>query len=379
MKKTPLAILTSQPQNNLAVLTADLSVSDNGWYQLLPAGKFKARDGRPDDTIDGYWHLDAASAQAFISATKATAPKVLIDYDHQTLNTRKTGKKALAAAWLSTETDIEWRDGQGLYIRPDWTSAARRHIDEKEYAFFSAVFPYDKNGTPLYLRMAAITNDPGLVEIDPIAALAADISVNLSKSGTDIHLYGQTEDSVLNELLIKMLAQLGITVTGEPTREQATAALTALDALKTKADQSTELETQVATLSAQQHADVDLSKFVSVEAYNGVVTELAVLKAGSDKTSITSVIKAARESGKVVEAEVQYLTDFGNQQGVAALSAMLEKRPAIAALTAPQTQNKKPPDEKKKPGTLSDAELAVLSATGLTKEQYLASKQETRQ
>ncbi len=358
-----------------ACLTAAIE-DDDGWVQLLPAGKFKARDGRPHDTEDGYWHLDAATAEAMIAATKAVAPKVLVDYDHATLRVDQTGTPAPAAAWLSTQTDLEWREGKGLYIRPAWTDKAKAHIDANEYAFLSAVFPYDKLGRPLYLRMAAITNDPGLVGLDPVAALAADINVRLSSPGVDINLYGSTEDSVLNEQLKKLLAKLGITVDGELTDELSTAALAALDALQQKASKATELETQVATLSAKG-GDVDLTKYVSIEAYQGVVGQLAVLKAGSDEQSITSVIGDAKKAGKIVEAEVDYLTSFGKQQGVAALSAMLESRPAIAALSGQQTTSKQGLDDKKKSDSeLTDAEMAVLSATGLTKEQFLAAKQD---
>ncbi|MCV5889108.1 hypothetical protein OFN71_38470, partial [Escherichia coli] len=79
-------------------------------------------------------------------------------------------------------------------------------IDEKEYAFLSAVFPYDKSGKPLYLRMAAITNDPGITKMESVAALAADFNVRLSKNGVDVNLYGETEDAFVNEALKKLLA-----------------------------------------------------------------------------------------------------------------------------------------------------------------------------
>jgi phage I-like protein len=355
-----------------ACLTASIE-DDDGWVQLLPAGKFKARDGRPHDTDDGYWHLDAATAEAMIAATKAVAPKVLVDYDHATLRVEQTGSPAPAAAWLSTQTDLEWREGKGLYIRPAWTDKAKAHIDANEYAFLSAVFPYDKSGRPLYLRMAAITNDPGLVGLDPVAMLAADINVRLSSPGVDINLYGSTEDSVLNEQLKKLLAKLGIVVDGELTDELATAALTALDALQHKADKTAELETQVATLSA--NPNVDLAKFVSIEAYQGVVEQLAVLKAGSDEHSITSVISNAKKAGKIVEAEVNYLTSFGKQQGVAALSAMLEKRPAIAALSGQQTTTTTIKDTPKTNEELSQDQLAILKAAGVSKEQFLKNQE----
>lgn len=359
-----------------ASLSASLDADANadGWYQLLPAGKFKARDGRPHDTEDGYWHLDAESASALIAATQATSKKVLIDYEHATLTAKKTGSEAPAAAWLSS-TDIEWREGKGLYIRPSWTTKAKSHIDAMEYAFLSAVFPYDKQGRPLLLRMAALTNDPGLVDLEPVAALAAEFSLSFYHKNGSINLNGQTEDSLVNDLLKKLLAKVGIDVpdSGELTTEQQSAALTAIDGLKAKADSVGSLEQQVATLTAQ--SGTDLTKYVPIEMYNNMVGQMAVLSASTQTASLENVISAAKSEGKIIEAEVEYLTQFGQQQGVAALSAMLEKRPAIAALTAKQTKDQQPPKDEKKTDALTDDEMAVLSATGLTQEQYLAAKE----
>lgn len=378
MKKNPVtvavnvALLNASSFAGFATLSASLDIEDDGWYQLLPAGKFKARDGRPHDTEDGYWHLDAESAAALIAATKSTSEKVLIDYEHATLRAKETGSPAPAAAWLSS-SDIEWREGKGLYIRPSWTEKAKYHIDAKEYAFLSAVFPYDKSGRPLLLRMAAITNDPGLVGLEPIAELAADFNLNFYHQNGSINLYGQTEDSLVNELLKKLLAKVGIDVpeSGELTQEQQTAALSAIDELKAQAET---LQAQVVELSAKADG-VDLTKFVPVETYNALVGQVAVLSASSSEKSLEKVIADAKADGKVIEAEIDYLTQFGQQQGVAALSAMLEKRPAIAALTAKQTKTQTPPaDHQKKDGELTQDELAVLSATGLTQEQYLAAK-----
>ncbi|WP_313897251.1 phage protease, partial [Vibrio sp. Vb0877] len=180
----------------------------------------------------------------------------------------------------------------------------------------------------------------------------------------------------MNELLKKLLAKVGIDVpeSGELTQEQQTAALSAIDALKTKADTAESLQTQVAELSARD--GVDLAKFVPVEAYNALVGKMAALSASFSDESLEKVIADAKAEGKVIESEIDYLTQFGQQQGVAALSAMLEKRPAIAALTAKQTKTQTPPaDHQKKDGELSQEELAVLSATGLTQEQYLAAKE----
>lgn len=72
-----------------------------------------------------------------------------------------------------------------------------------------------------------------------------------------------------------------------------------------------------------------------------------------------------------MEAEVDYLKQFGKQQGVAALSAMLEKRPQIAVLSAQQTQTTKveKPVEK---GTavLSAADKEAAKLLGISEQDY---------
>ncbi|EJF7776011.1 protease, partial [Salmonella enterica subsp. enterica] len=60
--KTP----KTTPNKRIAVLSAAMTDSADGWYQLLPAGYFSARDGRPEDVPGGQWFIDAAVAERFI-------------------------------------------------------------------------------------------------------------------------------------------------------------------------------------------------------------------------------------------------------------------------------------------------------------------------
>ncbi|STQ75533.1 phage protease [Grimontia hollisae] len=349
-----------------ASLSAEIVIEADGWAQLLPAGVFKARDGRPHDTADGQWHLDASIAAAFISATRAIAPRILIDYDHQALKARENSGPVPAAAWL-TPTEMEWREGQGLFIKPDWTDKARELIANKEYAYLSAVFPYDEQGRPLYLRMAALTNDPAVLGMEPLAALSADFNLSFHTPNSTINLYGTTEDNLVNELLMQLLGKLGIELAegSEPTKEQATAALSALDTMKTTAAKAGDLEGKVAALSAENQS--------LTNAYNGVTERVAALSAENETGAVSQAIDKAKSDGRIVEAEVEYLTGFGKQHGVAALSAMLDKRPRIAALSAQQTQTTQPAS--KQDPDLTDEDLAVLSACGLDKETYLKNKE----
>jgi phage I-like protein len=67
------------------------------------------------------------------------------------------------------------------------------------------------------------------------------------------------------------------------------------------------------------------------------------------------LVDEAQASGKVLAAELDYLTGFAEQQGVAALKALLDGRPNIAALSNAQTTETNQPNEQ-------DTNIAKLSA-----------------
>ncbi|MGS4906624.1 phage protease [Aeromonas sp. 25-248] len=373
-----VAILNARPTTlGLAVLDAQLTQQDDGWYQLLPVGPFKARDGRPFDVPGGHWQLDKTIATTLINRAKALGQDILIDYDHQTLNVEKTGKEAPAAGWYNGD-EIEWREGEGLFIKPRWTERAAALVAAKEYRFLSAVFPYDAQGRPLELRMTAITNDPGVVGMQALAALSAQL-IQPGQPATF------TKENSMNELLKKLLAKLGIELTGDPTDEQLQKALTELDSLQASAKKAPELEaalsaekTALAALKAQmtsvqQGAQVDLAQFVPVATYNALVTQVAALTAQVDTTDAATLIKEARTAGKVVAAEEEYLTAYAAQKGVAALKALLEPRPAIAALTASQTAAVTLP-EKKGEAVLSAEDKYAADQLGISHEDFAKAK-----
>jgi phage I-like protein len=79
-------------------------------FKLLPAGKFRAKDGRPHG-LSG-WVMNDTSANTLLSASTQQADKYLIDYDHQTLHSKTNGQQAPAAGWFSA---LAWRPDDGLY------------------------------------------------------------------------------------------------------------------------------------------------------------------------------------------------------------------------------------------------------------------------
>ncbi|TNJ03231.1 hypothetical protein CF117_12305 [Aeromonas veronii] len=395
ISKTPysapfVAILQANPVNGerLAVLDAQLTPQGDGWYQLLPVGPFKARDGRPFDVASGHWQLDGKIAAALIARAKALGQDILIDYDHQTLKTDQNGQPAPAAGWYNAD-EIEWREGQGLFIKPRWTERAAALVAAKEYRFLSAVFPYDAQGRPLELRMTAITNDPGVVGMQALAALSALPASSLMSTqpgqlATSSHVTQQEKS--MNEHLIALLGKLGIQpgADGQFTAEQGIAALAALDTLQAIAKKAPELEVALtaertslaalkATVSTGQGGQIDLAKYVPVETYNALVTEVATLSAKVETTDAATLIKEARTQGKVVAAEEEYLTAYAAQKGVAALKALLEPRPAIAALAASQTTQVTLP-EKKGEAVLSADDKYAADQLGISYEEFAKAK-----
>ncbi len=366
LRNTSFAALSTSLAEDVGIasLAFDANANQDGWCQLLPAGHFSAVDGRPFDVVGGQWFIDKAIAERLISAALAATNDLVIDYEHQTLNADDNGHPAPAAGWFK---QIEWREESGLWIKPNWTKRAREFIDNGEYRFLSAVFPYDKNsGVPLSLHSAALVNRPG---IDGLASTALR-----AKNGTT-HSNHTSEDLPMNETLRKMLATLGIQVDANAalTDAQSTAALSALDLLTTNAGKVATLESSLASLKAKGADSVDLSKYVPAETYNALVVEVAALKAGDDKNSTQQLIKVAQESGKVLAMEVDYLTAFAEQQGVAALKTMLDSRSVLAALKGQQTDGRETTPAQGL-AVLSADEKEALRISGMTEEEYLKAK-----
>ncbi|MGA5655256.1 phage protease [Rahnella contaminans] len=339
-----------------------------GWKQLLPAGKFSARDGRPYDVPGGQWLMDEFAFQLITDRLKRLNQPVLIDYDHQTLYATENGQQAKAAGWVQPD-GFKFDAKNGLLIRPDMTDPAQALIDSKEYKYLSAVINYDQDTGRVYeVRMIAITNDPAIVGLKELAALSARI--NTPNPTTEI--------IPVTEEMKKLLGLLGITVEDGKTltAEQGAAALSAVQVLQTSAGTVAGLQQQVTALSAQPGGGIpDPSKYVPVAVVDGLTQQLAALSADKNGGDIGGIIEKARAEGRVFEAEVDWLKNYGKTQGVAALSAYVEKRPAIPGLTT--TQSSELPDKKDaNSAALSADDLAVIRVTGISQEDFIKARQQ---
>ncbi|CAM3932699.1 MULTISPECIES: phage protease [Pseudoalteromonas] len=340
---------------------------------VMPDGYFKSHDGRPFDVPANAWLLDQAAFELLKSTASTRTNDYHFDYEHQTLHAEENGKPAPASGWFNP-SDLEYVPGEGLYaLNVRWTPNARAHLKNDEYRFISPVFHYDKQtGRPTKLRHFALTNDPAVDGMDKVAVLKT--------SKTHVN----NGDTPMNAAQ-KLLSLLGVTVDGDNvTDADYTKATTALAALKAKADEADTLTTQlsnandaVAALKANSPNEVNLAKYVPVETYNALHTEMVALKSSSATQSVEQEVNKAKQDGRIIASEVEYLTSLGNQQGVAALKAVLDARSPIASLTAKQTTNTpKPENDKDGLAALTAEDKYAADQLGLSHAAFAKAKQE---
>lgn len=310
--------------------------------RLIPAGEFRAVDGRPSDCPA--WVMDAADGQRCVSAMAARDSASVIDYEHATLHAKRTGDKAPAAGWYQA---LEWRPDGLWAVRIDWTALAAAHIAAREYRYISPVFAYDKaSGHVQQLLHAALTNDPGLDGLTDLAALAA----SLFSPSTD------SQGIAMNDLLKKLLAALGLQDTA--TESEALAALAGL-------------KSNVATLSAQV-AHPDPARFVPIATLSALQAEhadlqgrLAALGAEVDGGKLDKIIVEALTAGKLTPATEVWARSYGKKD-LAGLSAFI----AAAAVAVKPGETQTGGQAAGGDGALSATELAVCGAMGLNPDDY---------
>lgn len=308
--------------------------------QLAPADVFKARDGRPHGLAG--WTLDEVSGPRVAAQAALRKTPLVIDYEHQTLNSADNGKPAPAAGWIKSLT---WHPGEGLFGLVEWTAQAEAMIAAKEYRFISPVPAFDrKTGEVLRLEMAALTNNPaldGLREIELRAAAKFDPAL---------------EDPQVNPILAALLTLLKLPE--DATEAQATAELKAL------LEDVTSKETKIVALTATQF---DAVKYVPIAVVDEMRNQIAALTASDRGREVDTLVKSALEDGRLLPAMEPWARDLGKSDFVA-LKAYVEAAQPIAALVGTQTRGKVPAGADGQ--GLSESDLAVYTQLGIDPEAY---------
>jgi phage I-like protein len=337
--------------------------------QLMPAGEFVARDGRPATVSKGRvlrWRLDDAAAATVVARVNGRATPVPIDYEHQMLNALENGQPAPASGYIRR---VEWRPGIGLFGAVEWTPRAAAMIEAKEYRYFSPVFSWDaETGDVLDLHQGALTNDPAL---DGLPAVTARAAARYQPS--------LTETNTMNPLLVAVLAALGLADT--TTEAQAIAALSAIKnkpdplaalrqslGLADNAD-ATVIATACSALKAKaDKATPDPALFAPIAVVEELKTAIAALTTRVANDDVTQLVDAGLKDGRLLPAQKEWAQALGKSD-VAALRSYLDKTPPIAALRGTQTEGVMP-DGSPNEHRLTDAELAVCRALEIAPAEY---------
>lgn len=285
-----------------------------GEAQLLPAGEFAARDGRPGPGKK--WSVSDEEGRAIAARLNALAQQtpVVIDYEHQTQLAEKNGQPAPAAGWMKSFT---WRAGQGLFAAVEWTERAKAAIDAGEYRFISPVIQFEKaSGRVVNVINAALVNLPAIVGMQ---AVMAQLSTQFQ---TDDH----QENLMDREQLIKVLglkadatdADIIVAIDALKARPILPAALSTALGVKADADE----QTAVAALSALKASGETDGKAVAT-----LTTQVAELQTKLLERDLAELLDSAIEACKIAPAERKSLEEIGRRDMAWLKSHLAAKSP----------------------------------------------------
>lgn len=138
---------------------------DNGTIenvQIAPVGEYFGSDADGNPVKE---KLTAEALQALADGLNATETEVLADVDH---GASKNGaeKSTKAAGWFSKFVVDPLR---GLFASLKLTRHGKELLENREYRYISPTFSLDKEGVPVKLRTASLTNMPAFAGfIDPV-------------------------------------------------------------------------------------------------------------------------------------------------------------------------------------------------------------------
>ena len=333
----------------VAACSFEIDKAKYGRIQLLPYGKFRATDGRPTD-VEAWYVTDTNGADVVALANNQRNP-LPIDYEHQIIHSLKNGKEAPSAGWM----EYFYFTPQGIFADVRWTDKAADYIKNGEYRYISAVFAYDTDGYVRKIFHAALTNTPALDGMEE-AMVAA--SVNLLQ-----------EDNPMDKKLLAALCAL-FALKADASEADITEKVTALSAAKGDSPvdvldvyaKLAEKEQSVAALSTQV-GNPDPAKFVPVDQVVALQADFNALKTSVEADKKEALITTALSQGKLAPA----LKEWAESLPVEALSAYLEKAPAMAALSG-EPQAKADPDQNVV--ALSAEEQATAKMLGISEAEY---------
>jgi phage I-like protein len=303
---------SASPRAEIVCHARSAEVAADGWVQLLPAGKWHGRDGR------GPYSLE--DAQAVVTRSMAQGMDLPVDRDHAT-DLGPAGAPNPAMGWVR---EMQARD-DGIWGRVEWTPVGRQLLDNREYRYLSPVFKKRASGAVDTILRAGLTNNPNF----PLRELASQ-----ETSGMDL-------EQQLREAL--GLAE-GVDAPG----------------IVTAARRAVE----------RAAAPPDPARFVPVEQYQEVASQLASLQAGVAQEAAEREVATAIAAGKLSPAQRPWATAYAGSD-LDGFKKFVAAAPVIVA--AGQLPGRPAPT--RRDAALSPQELTICASLGLKPEDYMAQRE----
>jgi phage I-like protein len=307
-----------------ATLALAADGAPNGTAQILPAGEFKARDGRPGP--GKFWKLEDTEGQALAELLNAIAAKtpISIDYEHQTILAATNGQPAPSAGYM---TAFEWRKGAGLFAQVQWTERGRAYILAGEYRYISPVILFSKaTGKITGLHNAALVSTPALLGMEAVEAALASATFTNDPTST-----AQESDMDLSTLIALLGLAAGATVADVTTAIQSLVARPALPTalaaqlgLQADADEAAALSALTRLRNTPDPAT--LQQMTALQA------QVAELRSAAAERVVAELVDGAIAAHKLAPAQREWAVNLGKAD-LAQLNAFINTAPAIPGLS----------------------------------------------
>jgi phage I-like protein len=260
--------------NKASLFTAFVDPGVPEWVHLMPAGTFRAKDGRGPFSLKNPGGVIAASM---------AGGKLPLDENHSTELAPNLGQPSPAHGWI---VGMEVRD-DGIWGRVEWNASGQTLMTNTSYSGISPVFHHDKAGTVLRITSAALTNNPALGDLK---------SLNTLENPMDLAPYrralGLADDADETAILAAVTANTtAATVQGVRMTALATAA-------GLKADLAPDVV--FAALQARVAGGGDVGTLMATTAR--LEAELMTLRADTGKVAATSMVDRMIRAGKPINA-----------------------------------------------------------------------------
>lgn len=215
------------------------------WIHLLPAGEIRPYDGRKSFRVE--------DAEVVIAASSKRLP-LPVDQDHATDLVKETGTPAPARGWI---TELQARP-DGIWGKVDWTPTGKALLRDRAYRGISPVVTLTKKQTVVAVLRAALTNDPALDQLTTVFSGDTQMDwkeklavlLGLKPETSDEDILAALEKALKTPETVAMSAE-----PGTPAAEQATALAAANAEIATLKGTVGDLKTEIATLAATGHHD----------------------------------------------------------------------------------------------------------------------------